>query len=115
MPLPKLRLARKLDLRLAGAMKAEARLLLLCARSHATNDEIDQIREVVRPDLDWDYILTKSHEHCITPLVYQNLYRARAAGIPQTVLASLQAHVANNSRFNLHRTAELVKLLKVLK
>jgi len=99
---------------LTASMRPEARLILLCARRHTDAETAEQIKAILRLELDWGYIVDQAHQHCVTPLVYQTLGTVCRLGVPKDVFARLQSLVEDNARFNLYRTAELIRLLRVL-
>ena len=101
--------------RLTASMRPEARLLLLCARSHIDAQTAEQVKTLLRLDLDWEYLASKAHQHCVTPLVYQTLDTVCRLGVPKDAFARLRSLVQDNARFNLYRTAELVRLLGLLR
>lgn len=99
---------------LKNSDRPEAQLLLACARTTLEPMFAERIRSLVRRDLDWMYVLEKTDEHFLTPLVYRNLSAVRSADMPDEVLNELQDRANANARHNLYRTGELIKLVGLL-
>jgi len=99
---------------LCGNRRAEEQLLLLCVRARADAIPAARIEALLTGDLDWDYIVRKTRQHRITPLVCRTLEAINSAGVPRRVFTHLQTHVHENARFNLFRTGELIRILRLL-
>src|SRR6185369_7648260 len=72
---------------LTASMRPEARLILLCARRQTNAETAEQIKTLLRLELDWEYIVDQAHQHCVTPLVYQALGTVCRLGVPKDVFA----------------------------
>jgi hypothetical protein len=75
---------------------------------------VARIKALLAAELDWDYIVRKTRQHCITPLVCRTLEAVKSEGVPQHVFALLETRVHENARFNLFRTGELIRILRLL-
>jgi hypothetical protein len=72
-----------------------------------------RLKELLRLELDWPHILRLAHGYGVAPLLYWNLNEVCAEAVPASVLATLRAYYQNNTRLNLVRTGELLKLLRL--
>lgn len=99
---------------LTDGLRPEAKLLLLCARTQADGKTAEEIKTILRRDLDWEYIVSQAHQQCVSPLVYQTLDNVCRLGVPKESFARLRGLVQANTRFNLYRTGELIKILRLL-
>jgi hypothetical protein len=87
-------------------------VLLNCARVSVDAATADRIRKVVRPDLDWAYLVRTASAHGTRPLLYRHLSRIVPETVPGAVLAALREAFLANARRNLLLTAELIRVLK---
>lgn len=99
---------------LVEALQPEARLLVLCSRTYVSRENREKIKQILTLDLDWQSVIEKAHQHCVAPLVYQTLDTVCRLGVPKDDFARLRRQVTQNTNLNLYRTAELVKLLRLL-
>ena len=96
-----------------GAIKpSEVRLLLACSRIHVDDRSRDEIRALLREGLDWTFVRTMAISHGVAPLVYRTLSTVAGASLPAALLAELRQYVHANTRRNLQRTSELLRLLE---
>jgi hypothetical protein len=93
----------------------EFRLLLLCARTRITPQQRELIRSLARRQLDWEFILGKAYWHALSPLLSRNLHALCADLVPRQVLRQLESHYIASAKRNLALTAELIKVLRILK
>jgi len=92
------------------AVAPEARLLLLCARTHIDPAAAKSIRERVAGPLHWDQLISLAARNSITPLLEMHLRSAAGASVPSPVLARLSDAVRAITAKNLLLTGELIKL-----
>jgi hypothetical protein len=93
----------------------EDRLLILCARTRM-NDEIqDEIRSIVQQEIDWDYILHRSLEHRLIPLLYWQLNVLGSDFVPPDFMEIIKTLFHENAQLNLLFLGELLKILEVLR
>jgi hypothetical protein len=92
---------------------AEVQLLLACARTVINEATAERIRTVLRGSIDWSYVIERAERHRVTPLLCQSLNEVCPALVPEEVLKSLRAYTNTNAHYNLYRTAELIKLLRL--
>lgn len=98
---------------LAHNAPAEIQLLFACARTTADSVTQGRIKEFLAQALDWEFVLQKAHQNCVTPLLYWNLSRANASLVPHEVMERLHRFFTSHVRRNLHQTAELIALLRM--
>ena len=70
-------------------IRPEAELLLSCIRYHFDTSTSAQIADLLRTDLDWDYLIQKAAEHNVFLLFYQSLKNACPELIPAFVAGKL--------------------------
>ena len=96
-------------------IRDEYRILLLCARTRVDSQQRDQIRALVRKQLDWDFIITKAQPHALIPLLYRNLNKYCADMVPSSVLQQLGSDNKVNAERNRKNTAEMIRVLREFK
>jgi len=89
----------------------EQELLLCCARTMATSQVVERLREFVATDLDWEYLFLLARRHAVVPLLYVQLERHASDVVPQEFLRKLKQHYLENSARNTVLTAELCRLI----
>ncbi|MCM3874358.1 MAG: nucleotidyltransferase family protein [Pyrinomonadaceae bacterium] len=92
---------------------AEVQLLLACARKVIDEATAERIRTLLRGSIDWSYVIERAERHRVTPLLCQNLNEVCPTLVPAEVLKVLRAYTSTNAHYNLYRTAELIKLLRL--
>jgi hypothetical protein len=92
-------------------MRLELRLLLSCARVHLEPGRADQVRALLRHDLDWASLLRAAAGHGTTPLLYWHLNRLAPDAVPRVVLEDLRQRFLDNTGHSLLLTGELLRLL----
>jgi Uncharacterised nucleotidyltransferase len=93
---------------------SEADLLILCARTEIPSQDVQRVKGIVAGSLDWDSLLQESAHHGMIPLLYWNLSRIPALGLPKTVLNRLKDAFTAIAWRNLALTRELVTLVNLL-
>jgi hypothetical protein len=94
--------------------RPENQLLLCCARTTLDPGIADQIRSLLREEIDWAYLLRTSGRHGVAPLLYRSLNATNTEGVPQDVMGRLRERFHTNSRRNLFLTAKLLEILDAL-
>jgi hypothetical protein len=92
----------------------EVKLLLLCARTPVDDTRIGAIRELVREELDWNYLCYLATVHGIVGLLYRALNNSGAEKVPQWVMEALRVRslaVLGRSRL---MAGELLRLLALM-
>jgi len=97
-------------------LSPEWRLLLACARLNLTDEDCRLIRDLARPDLDWDYIAKITCDHGVAPLIYRSFQKS---GITNLLTSSagqtLRSFYYGNAARNALLFAELHRMLMELR
>src|SRR2546421_2580085 len=97
----------------SASASLEARLLIACARTNLDSEALGQINSLLHEKLDWDYVCRKAYQHGVLPLLYRSLLSCQKEIVPERVHSYLRDSFQENVRFNLCRTRELLKLLRL--
>lgn len=95
-------------------MRPEVELLLCCANTSLDKARTEEVKGLLRTDLDWAYVLQTARRHGVLPLLYRSLRTISPNNVPQAILEQLQRHSLANAAHNLFLTHELLKILKLL-
>ena len=76
----------------AVSRRREVALLLQCARTFVDSAAAEQIRALLREDIDWQYLIQAAHAQGVTPLLYLSLHTNCPEAIPKPVLTQLQRY-----------------------
>jgi hypothetical protein len=98
----------------AADTRPEVQLLLCCARTDVDSESAEQIRSLLRGDIDWVYLIRTALQHSVMPLLYWNLHATSPKDIPETILDQLRRRFNANSVRNLFLVRELLTLLSLL-
>jgi hypothetical protein len=93
--------------------RMEDRLLLACARTTIDQVAAEQIKALLRADIDWEYLIERADLHCITPLLNRSLSMISPDAIPPHALMLIRQRVREISQSNLHLAGELLRILAV--
>jgi hypothetical protein len=99
---------------LLNAARPEAALLVSCARTRFDAAAADRARDLLSPDIDWEFLLRLAREHGVEPLLYRNLHAVPSDRVPPQVLDALRADYRANAAHSLLLLAETAKLLTAL-
>lgn len=89
----------------------ENKLLLLCARTIMTDDIRAKIKSILEQEIDWDYLLRRSAEHKLSPLLYFHLSSICPNYVPFPIMMRLKTYYQENARKNMFFMSELLKIL----
>lgn len=92
----------------------EVQLLLCCARTQLDSAQAEQIKGLLRQELDWPDLIRTAQRHGLMPLLYHTLSRTYPHLVPPPVLNQLAARFQDNAGRNIALTKELLRLLKLL-
>jgi Uncharacterised nucleotidyltransferase len=93
-------------------VRPEVELLLCCARTTIESHVAEQIRTLVRQQIDWDYLVRIASFHQVIPLLHSTFHNTISEECPRAVLRELKfISIASVAR-NLFLTQELIKLLR---
>ena len=90
----------------------EDTLLLLAARTEINEEITSEMTLILQQGIDWDYLLRRSKDHKLTPLLYWNLNSICSDSVPLEIMDKFIAFFEENARKNLILTGELIKILK---
>ena len=92
------------DRQRAEDKRAEAELLLLCARPRPEIDAGDRIRAILEGGVDWAYLLLAGHRHGLLPAMQKGLERFAGDLVPEHIAVQLAAlHEANKRKSRLYQ------------
>ncbi len=93
--------------------RPEVQLLLGCARTTVDKSTAERIRTLLSESIDWQYTIEQASQHRIIPLLWQSLNETCPKRVPAEVLKRLRQHSSSSAHYNLYRTGELIKLLRL--
>ena len=93
--------------------KSELQLIICCARTELNEVWHERIRNLLKQDLDWNYLITIAKLHKVAPLVFVNLINTFPEAIPANVLPQLQNFVKAVIRKNLYLVRESIVLKNI--
>jgi len=98
-------------------LSPEKQLLLLCSRTYMSEEVIQKVKDILRPDLDWDQFIEDSCKHGVAPLVYLSFQKIdpKTKIIPNQVFQRLKNAYYTNLRYNTLLYRELNKVLSAFK
>ena len=99
----------------AGLVSPEKRLLVACARTAAKPKIADQIRELCAGPLDWEFVVNESAVNSILPLVARHVAAFAADLAPRERVDRLTKGARANALRCLTLTAELIRLVELLR
>jgi len=97
-----------------GSIPPEAELLLCCVRHQFNTATSAEIADLLRKDLDWDYLIQKAAKHNVFLLLYQTLKNTHPELIEPSIYEQLQERTQKIICFNLFLTKELFQVLEYL-
>jgi Uncharacterised nucleotidyltransferase len=90
-------------------------LILICVARRSLNaSATEQLRLLLRGQIDWDYLLTIANHHSLIPLLYQHLSTVDPSSISETDMLRLRRENEGNTKTSLLMTGELIKILACL-
>ncbi|TYL36438.1 hypothetical protein CV102_22715 [Natronococcus pandeyae] len=94
------------------SVRPEAALLIQCSRPIVDADAKRRIEQLIRSDVEWEYLRRIARFHGLLPALYQRLARTCADSVPSAQLAMLQADANQITGRTLQLTRELLDLLE---
>src|SRR5687767_8856856 len=94
---------------------AEEQVLLAIARRELDERRVDELRQLARAPLDWDYVLATAFGHGLVPLLQKNLMAAARDLVPVEVIGRLKRESVANSQSVLHLIGKQLKVYRLLK
>jgi hypothetical protein len=92
----------------------ELEVLLQSSRMVVSSTGEERIRNLLRKEIDWDFLIRTAHCHRVLPLLYQTLCRIAPDSVPERVMTSLRKRFHANAQRNLFMSAELLQVLDLL-
>ena len=93
--------------------RLEASLLLCCARTCINDKTAEQIKALLKENINWDYLLRTAIWHGVMPLLYCSLNATCPEAVPKAIMDRLRDYFHLLARRNLFLTRELLKLLNL--
>ena len=99
--------------------RPEIALLLCCARTRLDSEHVEQIRTLLREDINWQYLMQAAHTQKVALLLYRSLQMYGSLqtnglkAVPQTFLHQLRRYVQSYAFRNLFLMRELLKIFRV--
>jgi hypothetical protein len=94
------------------SIRPEHQLMIGCARVKI--DDIAAMQKLVHQPIDWQYLIDRSYQQGVMPLLYRNLEKHGSGLVPVDVLQTLRQMFFNNSQYSLLLTRELIQTFKLL-
>ena len=85
--------------------------LLICIARRDTDP--DQVRSLVRQQIDWDYVIALAYAHGLLPLLQQHVATAANDLVPTHVLSKLKRESVANSQNILHLVGKQLRVYKL--
>lgn len=93
--------------------RSEIELLLCCARTRMEPGTTERVRQLLKEEIDWNYLSQTAFHHGILPLLSYNLNHLYSDDIPKGMLNHLKDAFRVIAQWNLYLTGELLRLLKL--
>jgi len=94
------------------AVRSEDQILISVARRSLDDRVAERLRHLLRPGLDWEYLVQMADRHCLVALLYVHLRDLAPSLVPQPVFSELRSAYHEYTRSNLFLTGELIKVLE---
>jgi len=91
----------------------EDSLLLLAARTEINEEIKSEMVSILKQEIDWDYLIKRSKDHKLTPLLYWNLNKVSPDLIPPEIMEDLKVYFNINAHRNLFFMGELLRILEL--
>lgn len=95
-------------------LKPEDEFLLKCSVSYMGDADVDITRQMVKSDLDWDYLTKMAYRHRLSSLLYWQLNNICPEEVPSEIMRKLREHFENNVKKNLMMFRELLNVIQIL-
>jgi Uncharacterised nucleotidyltransferase len=92
----------------------EVELLLCCSRTNIKPATTKQIKQLLKQDIDWEYLIDTANRHRVMPLLYWTIKNTCPELVPQEHLERLRKFFQKNNFNSLILTQSLIKLLNLL-
>src|SRR4029453_11950155 len=89
----------------------EIDLLLKSSRMVLSPSREARIRNLLRREIDWGFLIQSAHYHRVVPLLYRTLSRVSPGLVPEHAMATLRKKFQANTQHNLFLCSELIQIL----
>jgi len=93
--------------------RPEDQILLCVARRSLDLATAANLRQLLRTDVDWNYLLLMAERHRLVASLHYHLVNECPEGMPAKVSATLEKLTQENTRSNLLLTGELLKIIEL--
>lgn len=93
----------------------ELKVLLSCVRPDPDQATMEQLREILQKDIDWDFVVATSDQHRVLPHLFLGLAHSMENLVPGEVMGYLRMRYHTNTIRNKVVSQELLAVLKLLK
>src|SRR4030095_15758921 len=94
--------------------RPEDQILICVARRSLDVAATANLRQLLRRDLDWNYLLLMAQRHRVVPSLYHHLISEYSDVVPAQIGSRLEQLNNENAKSNLVLTGELMKLVDLL-
>ncbi len=98
--------------RAGRATRPEDALLLCCARTRMDSTTAERLRELLREETDWAYLLATAFRHGLLPLLYWQLHATCPERVPPAWMDDLRGYFQRLARRNMFSASALCEVLK---
>jgi hypothetical protein len=93
----------------------EIEFLLCCIRARILPEYNEKVRALAQQELNWAQLVETARDHALLPLLYWQLKNICPQLVPVDIFRELQAEFNTNATRNLALTAELLKIVTLLR
>src|SRR5262245_8557677 len=92
-------------------LRLEIEVLLQSLRMGVSSNGEARIQDLLRQEIDWDFLIQSAHYHRVIPLLYRTLSRVSPDFVPEDAMARLRKSSQATTQHNLFLCAELLQIL----
>src|SRR5262245_12514063 len=92
-------------------LRLEIEVLLQSLRMGVSSNGEARIQDLLRQEIDWDFLIQSAHYHRVVPLLYRTLSRVSLGFVPEGAMASLRKRFQATAQRNLFLCGELIQIL----
>lgn len=94
--------------------RSEDQVLVWVARQSIKSGDDGTPCELLTPELNWERLLKKAHQHSLGPLLIEHVTRSKPEAINESLRTRFHDYHLESTRLNLLLTGELIKVLEAL-
>ena len=95
-------------------LQTEDQLLVWVARQSIKSGDDGMLGELLTPELNWERLLKKAHQHSLGPLLIEHITRTKPEAVNESLRTRFHDYYLESTRLNLLLTGELIKVLEAL-